>query len=157
MIGGEPALLTQRVDVCLALASMMQNISFSLALGSTFSFNLDTRKKATSPENVREDSKETSLSVSPVRDTNREEKVIEEEEEEEAPTFPEEVIFQRQFSRLNEHLESDLNKDLVKNFKSCEKEKIPKKMPSYDVIITVLKGLRVQRPKHEHNYDQVMM
>ena len=40
-----------------------------------------TLKEVVSPEEVHEDSKETSLSVSPVRDTNREEKVIEEEEE----------------------------------------------------------------------------
>ena len=33
-----------------------------------------TLKEVFSPEKVREDSKETSLSVSPVRDTNREEK-----------------------------------------------------------------------------------
>ena len=170
MMGGEPALVTQ----CQALASMGHTISFSLALGSTFSLNLDTRRKATSPgerrpqkkkpspstlrrnqkrkekflkqkgetthdlevssppegtfkcehcdnffksenglkiyigkyhktlkevlspEKVREDSKETSLSLSPVRDTNREEKVMEEEEE--APALPEEVIVQRHFS-----------------------------------------------------------
>ena len=40
-----------------------------------------TLKEFLSPEMVREDTKETFLSVSPVRDTNREEKVIEEEEE----------------------------------------------------------------------------
>ena len=168
MMGGEPTLVTQCLDFFQALASMGQTISFSLALGSTFSSNLDTRRKTTSPgerrpqkkkpspstlrrnqnrkekflkqkgetthdlevssppegtfkcehcdnffksenglkiyigkshetlkevlspEKVREDSKETSLSLSPVRDTNREENVMEEEEE--APTLPEEVF-----------------------------------------------------------------
>ena len=47
--GGEPALLKQCLDFCQALASKGQTISFSLTLGSTFSFNLDTRGKATSP------------------------------------------------------------------------------------------------------------
>ena len=116
-----------------------------------------TLKEVLSPEKVREDSKETSLSLYPVRDTNREETVIEEEQE--APTLPEEVIVQRHFSieclcnfsRLNEHLECDLNKDVGKNFKSCEKEKISKKLTRYDVIITGLKGSRVQWPQNKHN------
>ena len=55
-----------------------------------------TLKEVLSPKKVREDSKETSLSVSPARDTNREEKVIEEEVK--ALTLPEEVIIQRHFS-----------------------------------------------------------
>ena len=55
-----------------------------------------TLKEVLSPEKVCEDYKDTSHSVSPVRDTNREEKVIKEEEK--APTLPEEVIVQRHFS-----------------------------------------------------------
>ena len=166
--GGEPVLLKQCLDFCQALANNGQTISFSLTIGSTFSFNLDTREKATSPvekmikkkkpspstlrrnllrkeqflkkksgissdleatslseaifqcehcassfktenglkihvgkshkalksslspEKVRENSEETSLTVSPLRDTRREEQ--ETEKEEEAPSLPEEVV-----------------------------------------------------------------
>ena len=49
MSEGDPALVSQCLDFCQALASMGQTISFSLTIGSTFSFNLDTRRKTTSP------------------------------------------------------------------------------------------------------------
>ena len=42
-------MLKHCLDFCQALASMGQTISFSLTLGSTFSFNLDNKGKATSP------------------------------------------------------------------------------------------------------------
>ena len=42
MSGGEPALVSQCMDFCQALASIEPTISFSLTLGSTFYFNLDT-------------------------------------------------------------------------------------------------------------------
>ena len=69
--------------------------------------------------------------MSPVRDTEREKKVIEKED---APTLPEEVIVQRlfsieticNFSQINEYLEANLNRDLVKNIEVQEKEKISK-------------------------------
>ena len=48
--GGDPALVTQCLDFCQALASMGRTISLSLTLGSIFSFNLDTRRKPTSPD-----------------------------------------------------------------------------------------------------------
>ena len=44
---GDPALVTQCLDFCQVLASMVQTIS--LILGSTFSFNLDTRRRPTAP------------------------------------------------------------------------------------------------------------
>ena len=47
-------------------------------------------KSSLSPEKVRENSKETSLTVSPLRDTRREEQ--EKEKEEEAPSLPEELV-----------------------------------------------------------------
>ena len=40
--GGDPALVSQWHNLCQALASMGQTISFSLTLGSTIYFNLDT-------------------------------------------------------------------------------------------------------------------
>jgi hypothetical protein len=49
MSGGDSVLVSQCLDFCQALAIMEQTISFSLTLGSTYSFNLDTRKKDTSP------------------------------------------------------------------------------------------------------------
>ena len=63
MIEGEPALLTQCLDFYQALASMMHTISFSLALGSTFSLNLDTRMKATSPSEKSPQKKKPSSST----------------------------------------------------------------------------------------------
>ena len=39
---GESSLVSQYLDLCQALASMGQTISFSLTLGSTFYFNLGT-------------------------------------------------------------------------------------------------------------------
>ena len=47
-------------------------------------------KSSLSPEKVREISEETSLTVSPLRDTIREE--TETEKEEEAPSLPEELV-----------------------------------------------------------------
>ena len=47
MGGDDPALLSQCLEFCQALASMGQTISFSVTLGSTFAFNLDTRMKST--------------------------------------------------------------------------------------------------------------
>ena len=190
--------MSQCLEFCQALASMGQTISFSVTLGSTFAFNLDTRMKSTcsviktskkkkpspstlrrnlqrkemflkqkcedskdkeatsleeitfqcehcantfktenglkihvgkshkdltsslSPEKIRDNPKEPSLTVSPLRETGREE--IETEEEEESHPLPKEEIVQRTFSveslcnfnRLNEHLEADLNRDIVK-------------------------------------------
>ena len=73
MIGGEPALLTQCLDFCQALASMRHTISFSLALGSTFFFNLDSRKKATSPSEKRPQQKKLSPSTLRMNKKRREE------------------------------------------------------------------------------------
>ena len=50
MSGGDPALLSQCLEFCQALASMGQTITFSVTLGSTFAFNLDTSVKATSSD-----------------------------------------------------------------------------------------------------------
>ena len=47
--GGEPALVSQCLDFCKALASKGQTISASRNLGSNFSFNLEIRWKETSP------------------------------------------------------------------------------------------------------------
>ena len=87
------------------------------------------------------------------------------EEEEEAPALPEEVVVQRYFSieslctlkRLNEHLESDLNRDIFKSFVVLEKEKVSKKWTRYDVIIIGLKGHRVQWPKGEEVCNNTTM
>ena len=239
--GGEPALLKQCLDFCQALASMGQTISFSLTLGSTFSFNLDNKGKANSPvgkmtkkkklspstlrrnllrkeqflkqksetsreleatslteanfhcehcassfqtenglkihvgkshkalksslppEMVRENSQETSLTVSPLRNTRREEK--ETEGEEEAPPLLEEDIVTRHFSieslcnasRFTEHLESDLNRDVVKHFKVHEKEKLSNSSTSYEVVITGVKGSRVLWPKSKDVCSNIML
>ena len=45
--GGDPTVVTQCLDFCQALASMVQTIS--LIFGSTFSLNLDTRRRPTAP------------------------------------------------------------------------------------------------------------
>ena len=90
-----------------------------------------------SSEKIRDKRMEPSLTVSPLRETGREE--IETEEEEESHTHLKEEIVQRTFSveslcnvnRLNEHLEADLNRDIKKCFKVHEKEKISKKWTQY--------------------------
>ena len=62
MSGVEPALVSQCLDFCKAPASKGQTISFSLTLDSTFYFNLDSRRKATSPnEKVTQKKKKKSL------------------------------------------------------------------------------------------------
>ena len=76
-------------------------------------------KSSLSPEKVRDNPFEPSLTVSPVRDTKREEK--EAEEEEEARPLPGVEIVLRHFSveslcsfvRLGDHLEAELNRDVV--------------------------------------------
>ena len=65
MSGGDPALVKQCLDFCQALASMGQTISISLTLGSNFSFNLDTRRKAAS--SVEKLPKKKKLSPSTLR------------------------------------------------------------------------------------------
>ena len=50
MSGGDPALLSQCLEFCQALASMGQTIPFSVTLASTLIFNLDTSVKATSSD-----------------------------------------------------------------------------------------------------------
>ena len=85
-------------------------------------------KSSLSPEKVRDNPFEPSLTVSPVRDTKREEK--EAEEEEEARPLPGVEIVLRHFSveslcsfvRLGDHLEAELNRDVVKHFEVHEKE-----------------------------------
>ena len=62
-VNGDPALLTQCLEFCQALASKGQAFSISLTLGSSFTFSLDTRgdttpagvmkKKKASPSRVR--------------------------------------------------------------------------------------------------------
>ena len=103
-----------------------------------------------SPEKESVNPQETSLTVSPVRDTKREEI-----EEQEAPLFPEQEIVKRHlnfeslcsFDRLGDHLEADLNRDIVKHFEMHEKEKLSKKSTKYEIIITGFKGSRVLWPK----------
>ena len=71
-------------------------------------------------EKIIDNPKETSFTVSPLRETGREE--IETEEEEESHPLHKEEIVQKTFSveslcninRLNEHLEAYLNRDIVK-------------------------------------------
>ena len=107
------------------------------------------------PEKVHDNPLETSLTVSPLKETVREEK--ETEKVDEAPPLPVEEIVQRHFSidslcnfsRLNEHLESDLNKDVVKHFEVHEKEKLSIKWTRYEIIITGVKGSRVMWPKNQ--------
>ena len=86
-------------------------------------------KSSLSPEKLCVNPQEPPLNVSPVRNTKREET---EAGEEEAPPLPEAQIVQRHFSveslcsfnRLGDHLEADLNKDVVKNFEVHEKERL---------------------------------
>ena len=90
-------------------------------------------KTSPTPEKVCDNSQEPSLTVSPVRETRREK--LKAEEVEVTPPLVEEEIVQRTFSveslcnlsRLNDHLEADLNKDIVKNFQVQEQEKLSKK------------------------------
>ena len=80
-------------------------------------------------EKVREDCQDTSLTVSPVRATKREE-----EKQEEDQTLLKKVIAQRHFSieslctlsRLNEHFESEPNRDVIKTLEVHAKEKLSK-------------------------------
>ena len=85
-------------------------------------------KSSLSPEKLRVNPQEPPLNVSPVRNTKREE--TEAKEEEEAPPLPEEQIVQRHFSveslcsfdRLGDHLEAELNRDVVKTLKYMRKK-----------------------------------
>ena len=66
-VNGDPALLTQCLEFCQALASKGQAFSISLTLGSSFTFSLDTRgdtapagvmkKKKASPSRIRRNQK----------------------------------------------------------------------------------------------------
>ena len=110
-------------------------------------------KETQQPEQFRAESLDNSLILSPLRNTRREEKQTEGEEE--APPLLEEDIVTRHFSieslcsasRFTEHLEYDLNRDVVKHFKVHEKEKLSNSWTSYEVIITGVKGSRVLWPK----------
>ena len=112
-------------------------------------------KETLLPEKVHDNPLETSLTVSPLKETVREEK--ETDKVDEAPPLPVEEIVQRHFSidslcnfsRLNEHLESHLNKDVVKHFEVNEKEKLSKKWTRYEIIIPGVKGSRVLWPKSQ--------
>ena len=90
MSGGEPVLMSQCLEVCQALASMGQTISFSLKLGSTFSFNLDTRSKATNfNEIVKKKNKPSPSTVK--RNKKRMEKFIEKKKTSSLETIPQVV------------------------------------------------------------------
>ena len=113
-------------------------------------------KSSLTPEKVCDTAQEPSLTVSLVRDTGREELQTEEGEETSPPVEIE--IVQRTFSveslcnfeRLNYHLETDLKKDIVKNFQVHEKEKLSNKWTRFEILITGVKGSRVMWPKsHE--------
>ena len=120
-------------------------------------------KSSLTPEKVRDTTKEPSLTVSPVRDTGREE--IQTEEGEETPPPVEVEIVQRTFSveslcnfdRLNYHLEADLNKDIVKNFQVHEKEKLSKKWTRFEILITGVKGSRVIWPKSQEVCNNIKL
>ena len=83
----------------------------------------------------------------------------------EAPPIPKEELVQRHFSIeslcnfniLNEHLESDLNKDVVKHFEVHEKEKLSRKWTRYEIIITCVKGSRVMWPKSQEVCNSITM
>ena len=238
--GGDPALVTQCLDFCQALASMGHNISLSLTLGSIFSFNLDTRKKPTSPDEIvkkkkklspstlrrnqrrkqefqkqksesacdlditsqamntfkcdqcensfktdnglkihigkahkvlkplpspeigRDYPQETSLVMSPVRDTRREEDNSKEVEE---VIVPEEETVIKHFSieslcnfkRMNERLETELNRDKVKMIEVIEKEKVTKKWTRYEIILTVIKDSIVLWPDSQETCNNITL
>ena len=81
------------------------------------------------------------------------------------PHIPKDELVQRHFSIeslcnlniLNEHLESDLNKDKVKQFEVHEKEKLSRKWTRYEVIITGVKGSRVLWPKNQEVCNSITM
>ena len=120
-------------------------------------------KSNLTPEKVRDTTKEPSLTVSPVRDTGREEKQTEEGEETPPPVEVE--IVQRTFSdeslcnfdRLNYHLEADLNNDIVKNFQVHEKERLSKKWTRFEIFITGVKGSRVIWPKSQEVCNNIKL
>ena len=101
--------------------------------------------------------------MSPVRETRREE--LKAEEVEVTPPLVEEEIVQRTFSveslcnlsRLNDHLEADLNKDIVKNFQVQEQEKLSKKWTQFEIIITGVKGSRVMWPKSQEVCNNIKL
>ena len=82
------------------------------------------------PEKICDNPKESSLTVSLLREIEREK--IEKEEEEESPPLPKIDIAKRSFSvenlcnfnMLNENLEAEINRDIVKCFQVHEKEKL---------------------------------
>ena len=120
-------------------------------------------KANVSPEKVRDNTLETSLTVSPARDTRREEK--ETEDVEKAQPLLEEQIVQRHFSvesicnlsRLKERFESDLDKDIVKYFEVHEQEKLSDKMTRFEIIIKGVKGSKVLWPKGQDVCKNVTM
>ena len=71
MSGVEPALVSQCLNFCEAPASKGQTISFSLTLGSTFYINMDSRRKATSPNKKVTQKKKKSLPSTVERNRKR--------------------------------------------------------------------------------------
>ena len=238
--GGDPALLSQCLEFCQALASMGHTISLSLTLGSIFSFNLDTRRKPTSPDEKvmkkkklipstlrrnqrrkqefqkqksesacnldvtsqamntfqcdqcennfntenglkihigkahkvlkplpspeigRDYPQDTSLVMSPEKDTRREEDNSQEFEE---VIVPDEDTVMKHFSieslcnfkRMNERLETEMNRDKVKGIKVIEKEKVTKKWTRYEIILTVIKDSIILWPDNQETCNNITL
>ena len=55
------------------------------------------------------------------------------------------------------HLEADLNKDIVKNFQVHEKEKLSKKWTRFEILITGVKDSRVMWPKSQEVCNNIKL
>ena len=133
---------------------MGHTISFSVTLGSTFTFNLDTRVKATSP--VVKMTKKKKPSPSTLRRNLRRKKEFLKQKSETSndleATSVAEANFHCEHCASSFKTENGLKIHVGKSHKALksslpEKEKLYNSWTSYEVVITGVKGSRVLWPK----------
>ena len=115
-----------------------------------------------SPEIGRDYSQNTSLVMSSVRDTRREEEKSEKVEEVIVPQ--EETVIKHfsieslcNFKRMNERLETELNRDKVKVIEVIEKEKVTKKWTRYEIILKVIKDSIILWPDSQETCNNITL
>ena len=104
---------------------------------------------------VCDNPQDTSLVMSPVRDTRREEDKNEEVEEDiivpEKETVKKNVTTESlcNFMGKNEMLETELKRKKVKMIEVMEKEKVSKKWTRYEIVLTVIKNSIILWPESQ--------
>ena len=119
-------------------------------------------KPLPSPEIGRDYPEDTSLVMSPEKDTRREEDNSQEFEEVIVPD--EDTVIHNfsieslcNFKRMNERLETEMNRDKVKVIKVIEKEKVTKKWTRYEIILTVIKDSIILWPDNQETCNNITL